>query len=427
MEKYLVIQLARFGDIIQTKRLMLSLLEEAEVYLLVDSKLLELAKIIYPQAKIYGIHIHNTDVNSMLEHNFELFKALKELNFDKVFPLNFSSFAQKINSLFAENVLQGYFRCGTFDRQSHWVKLAFRWMRDRKNTPLNLMDFWAYFASNPISAHRVNPIAKPQGFGLGVVVAGQNLRRSLSPKYYAKIIQVHYEKILQEYGKEQPLFLFGTKNEQKLAKEIISYLPAKYSNIQDLTAKTNILSLSEYVKNLNLLLTPDTGIAHLAAHFGVPVEAYYLASASCFETGPYGLGHKVWQAQCSCSPCNEHQKCIYEKNNNFDELPCHQPFFSQAFLIRLVNDKYIKSSLEKYPLNDLELYQSSFTEEQSDQNYYFGLNWLSSSDLTNNKRENMRKILQNYCIAVKGLDLKQEIVEMDFYQDNDWIFPKILP
>ncbi len=443
MAKYLVTQLARLGDIIQSKRLILSLKSEADLHLLVDNNLVELAKIIYPFAKIHGIYLHNVSCVSMFEHNLKLFKILKNENFDKIYPLNFSIFSQRINTLFDPEKLQGFSRNTTYDRHSLWVKMAFRWMKDRKNTPLNLMDYWAYFAEKPISAHLVNPIAKAKGNGLGVVVAGQNLRRSLTPKNYAKIIQIHYEKILQEYGNNQPLFLFGTKFEEKLAKEIINFLPTKFKNIQNLTGKTSLITLIDYIKDLNLLLSPDTGLAHLAAHFGVLVEAYYFSSANCFETGPYGIGHRVWQANCNCSPCNEQQKCIYNKNNDFSELPCHKPFHSQGFLMHLEPEKYIKSSLEKNPLVNLSLYHSSFLEDKSELNqlpkcdynyldeekYYFGLNWFDlvkqELEQINNRRENLRKILKNYCISNKNIPLEHSVLTDNFHQESDWIFPPL--
>jgi hypothetical protein len=61
---------------------------------------------------------------------------------------------------------------------------------------------------------------------------------------------------------------------------------------------------------LDTLITPDTGSMHLAAHLGVPVQATFLSSAWCFETGPYGLGHKVWQAVSDCLPCLESAECM---------------------------------------------------------------------------------------------------------------------
>ena len=61
MEKYLVIQLARFGDIIQSKRLLLALMLEGEVTLLIDNSLTNLAKLMYPTIRCIGINASNSD------------------------------------------------------------------------------------------------------------------------------------------------------------------------------------------------------------------------------------------------------------------------------------------------------------------------------------------------------------------------------
>ena len=64
---------------------------------------------------------------------------------------------------------------------------------------------------------------------------------------------------------------------------------------------------------------------HLAAHLGTPVEAFFLSSAWGWETGPYGSGHKVFQAVRECAPCMESQPCPYG-------VACLEPFRSRAFL-----------------------------------------------------------------------------------------------
>ena len=55
--------------------------------------------------------------------------------------------------------------------------MAFRWMAERRRSPLNLADFWASLAPVPISPALVNPPAVPGGKGLGIVLAGQVRRR----------------------------------------------------------------------------------------------------------------------------------------------------------------------------------------------------------------------------------------------------------
>ena len=58
----LVVQLARFGDLIQTRRLIRSLLAESPVHLLVDGGLTELARLLYPEVTVHGIPAHANGV-----------------------------------------------------------------------------------------------------------------------------------------------------------------------------------------------------------------------------------------------------------------------------------------------------------------------------------------------------------------------------
>lgn len=78
---------------------------------------------------------------------------------------------------------------------------------------------------------------------------------------------------------------------------------------RDMTGRTTYAELVDIVSGLDTLITPDTGTMHLAAHLGTPTQALFLSSAWCFETGPYGLGHKVWQALTDCTPCLETVEC----------------------------------------------------------------------------------------------------------------------
>jgi len=57
------------------------------------------------------------------------------------------------------------------------------------------------------------------------------------------------------------------------------------------------------------LITGDTGTMHLATAVGTMVVALFFGSAYCFETGPYGEGHIVIQADLPCAPCYQNIDC----------------------------------------------------------------------------------------------------------------------
>ena len=88
MKRYLVIQLARFGDIIQTARLIASLLREGEVHLCVDKTLVELAEAIYPKCIVHGIIAHYSGVQQVIRDNYRVFNELHFLEFTEIYNLN---------------------------------------------------------------------------------------------------------------------------------------------------------------------------------------------------------------------------------------------------------------------------------------------------------------------------------------------------
>lgn len=205
--------------------------------------------------------------------------------------------------------------------------MAFRWAKRRKATGLNLVDFWGFFAEKPVSPGEVNPIAMPKGGGVGVVMAGRMSRRSLPPEVLAMVTAA-----VMQGTRSQKIFLLGTAGERRAAKDLLDALPrGLHGKVENLVGKTSFSGLMDIVSGLDVLLTPDTGTMHLAAHLGTPVQAFFLSSAWCFETGPYGLGHRVWQAVADCIPCMEMQPCPHEQL-------CLSPFSGKDLLKHLAGN-----------------------------------------------------------------------------------------
>ncbi|MDY7001366.1 MAG: glycosyltransferase family 9 protein, partial [Thermodesulfobacteriota bacterium] len=340
--RYLVAQLARFGDLLQTKRLILSLLENGssdvqnEVHLVVDRSLSDLTKLIYPDVIVHGITAHGKatqDPAGLIQENMSAFAELREPAYDRVYNLNFSGLNFSLSTLFDPDIVLGYRMNAGQCLKGLWPELAMRWSRYRQFTGLNLMDFWGAFAPASIAPGEVNPIARSKGGGIGVVLGGRHLRRSLPVEVLSPIVGA----VFQGIGAKR-VTLLGTKAEQPMAKEIKATFPKKVLDLtHDLTGKTNFPELIEAVGGLDVLLTPDTGTMHLAAHLGTPVMAFFLSSAWCYETGPYGLGHRVWQAHPECAPCLETQPCE-------NDLACLEPFSHRDLL------RYLSGNAEfEYP------------------------------------------------------------------------------
>lgn len=416
MEKYLVIQAARFGDLIQSKRLIASLNTMGEVYLLIDKNLNDIAKVIYPYAQICSVDFHGSPQFFNIKNLTEVISFLKQLNFARIFNCNYSKLTSTLCRIFDKDKIVGYrpAHCAQDGiLRSGWARLAFRLASNRYLTSLNLVDFWGWFVKHPIEGNSINPSASPGGEGLGVVVSGREERRSLPADVLAQIIG-----LISNLSGCKYIKIFGSNNEIPKTRKILHLLPAKFHNkIQNFVGKTSLLTLEEELTDLDLLITPDTGIMHLAAHKGIPVFTFFLSSASCHETGPYGRGHTVFQANFPCSPCLESSKCNYS-------LQCLSPFKSPKFL-KLIADIYNgKNSLEQTPLEGMQCWTTAFD------NLGQNLVLLAGKDPVSAERKLVRGIIENFAgICVQNFEKSvlpyKKITELieKFIPESEWMLP----
>ncbi len=323
---FLVLQLARFGDIIQSKRLIKTLEQRGEVHICVDASLAALARLVYPSSVIHAMPAFHVNEKILWAEGLPVLQTLQDLRPDAVYNLNYSPLSRVITCLFEPETVHGYSMAHGQPLRDAWVGMAFRWMQNRRTSPFNLVDFWAHFTHNPLAPELVNQPASPRGETLGVVLAGQNARRSLEPAVLSPLIHALFNRL-----GHPPVLLFGSETEKKTARSLMDTLPpALYAHTTNLVGKTSFPELAQNLQNLRLLLSPDTGTAHLAAHLGVPVLGLFCSSASAFETGPYGLGHYALQVSRPCAPCVENRPCLYALPDA--DVPCKAPFKSGELL-----------------------------------------------------------------------------------------------
>ena len=324
-----VIQLARLGDLLQTRRLILSLAqygdagEPAPVHLLTDQSLTAFAEQAYPGVTVHGLPAHAGAVDPARVAGLcrEALSGLAAHDFSHVYNINHSPLSLALSAFFDPAQVVGHRLVRGQAHKDTVAAMALRWTKNRAQSAVNLMDYWAGFARMRISPRAVNPAATPKGAGLGVAVSGRNARRSPPPEQLARIVAVLAAS--QGYSR---ITLFGTAAEAASARAVAKHLPASLlPGVRDLTGKTGLLDLAGEVGGLDALLTPDTGLMHLAAGLGVPVTALFLSSAWCHETGPYGLGHTIWQAAPECAPCLEAKPCAHG-------LRCLAAFADPGFL-----------------------------------------------------------------------------------------------
>ncbi len=426
MKHFLIIQLARFGDLVQTKRLVQSIEERGQVHLCVDTSLGALASLLYPKAVVHTVpaHVQGTlSPQSLVALLFSTIQTLHQIDFSAVYNLNYTKLNASLVRAFAPEKVAGYsVRNGQFLRSS-WIQKAFKWTQNRTISPINLVDFWAYFAVKPCAPKVVNPKAMGGGKGIGVVLAGRESRRSLPPTMLAAVVRTYFE-ILAQKQQKYPVYLLGSTAEIPLARKLLRLLPSTMQgHVVDLCGKTSWADLCDAIQGLDMLISPDTGTMHLGAHFGVPVQAFFLSSAWCHETGPYGEGHGVWQSVYPCAPCLESAPCAIQSKCLED---FSQPSFYRALALHLqgkldTQDVEYRAALLPPTLT----YQTSHVD-------VLGSGWqvFLGKDSHAEKRLALRAVLAEYCacplqdahLCTSAEFIAQRLaMEQYFYEEAHWM------
>ncbi len=404
MKRALVVQLTRFGDLVQTKRLILTLAGRGlEVHLCIDRSLKYLAEVLYPKCIIHALIAHGTGIsgdgtNSTLPINYKIFQTLKDINFEYIYNLNFSPMNYMLGSLFDPAKIIGHKRVNGQPIRDPWIEFGFRIATERRNN-INIVDYWAALSPEMIPASEVNSRATPKGGGIGVVMAGRESRRSLPIEVLAPLILA-----ARSVNKNKKIVLLGSNSEKDTGEKLLAKFPPSIAkNIENLAGKTGWKDLANTVSNLDLLMTPDTGTMHLSAHLGTPVLGFFLSSAWCFETGPYGEGHTIIQAGFDCSPCVESQPC-------YNDLKCLKPFKEQSMA------RFIATRKPDHLPQGLSVFESTCD--------FLGTQYVlkAGQDITSERRTQLRNFIGCH---LGMLDIGEygpfpELAEK-FYKEKDWI------
>ncbi|HXC66091.1 MAG TPA: glycosyltransferase family 9 protein [Nitrospiraceae bacterium] len=110
-------------------------------------------------------------------------------------------------------------------------------------------------------------------------------------------VWIEWISALLSHNRPSSVVLVGSERDQSTALAIQDGLsPIVAGCLWDATGRTTLPQLAALLKRCHWVVGADTGPLHLAAAVGTPVMGFYFSRARIHETGPYGRGHWVWQA-----------------------------------------------------------------------------------------------------------------------------------
>ncbi|MDO9541645.1 MAG: glycosyltransferase family 9 protein, partial [Kiritimatiellia bacterium] len=107
------------------------------------------------------------------------------------------------------------------------------------------------------------------------------------------------------------IYIIGAPGEHSLSAEMEKALSGRVVN---LAGKTTLPQLAGLLREMNLVITNDSGPMHLAAAMGTPVLAMYGPSDPVRTGPPPGLRSRVLRGKLKCQPCFS-ARCRFRDNS----------------------------------------------------------------------------------------------------------------
>jgi len=343
MPRSLIIQLARLGDLIQSLPAISSLhlyFPDQPLDLLCAALLVPLGQLFPGIQRVYPWdgerwHALATTFNSI--DIIEIDAAGRYLS-----DCDFSSYAMAYNlnnhprSILAAHLLSAHV-VGAGDQGPlkttlpPWVEYLQKVARERGNNRIHLAD--AFCGLSGVKPPGVVPTIQACDSGLpadlaqivndsslvriGIVLGAGDIDRRVPLATWRRLIEACVDHLPHCL-----CVLIGGAGEREAALVLEDQLSPLYlSRILNCVGRTTLPQLAHVFNRCQWVIGSDTGPLHLGVACGARAIGWYFSRARVHETGPYGVGHNVWQ----------HRKSVIFKNTEAQglgrrqELPCSWP------------------------------------------------------------------------------------------------------
>jgi len=330
-QEILLVNLTRMGDLIQTTPVMEGLKRAhpgARITLLVSAEFREICKDLPFIDRLFAFD--KTGFRKMLrgeEHTLvECYRRLEsfvdgvnDVEYDLAINFTPSGESALLTSLFRARETRGVTAGADGARviRHPWQRYFMNVIPSRRYNPFHLCDMMIKAAGVPPAGRglrlsvseeegrKCRALLRERGVGDDALLIGFQLGASHDLKTWpAASFARLADRLAERLGAR--VLLTGSKAEEGLGAAFESAAASKAVN---LIGKTDLRGAAALLKRCALLVTNDTGPLHIATAVGTPAIDLSLGHVCFRETGPYGEGHYVIEADAPCGPCGFHVRC----------------------------------------------------------------------------------------------------------------------
>ena len=121
----------------------------------------------------------------------------------------------------------------------------------------------------------------------------------------------NWAELIRTFSDKANIVITASSGDIALTSEIISLSGKK---VLDLTGKTNLKELREVLSRADIVVSPDSGSAHISWAVQKPKVVTLFFSTSKNRTAPFGEGYFSVQSKEPCSPCMK-RKCSFKTDS----------------------------------------------------------------------------------------------------------------
>jgi ADP-heptose:LPS heptosyltransferase len=334
-KSFLIVQLTRIGDIIQTyiacKRLKAI---HPEISLDIVTRKTFSSGLNFLLSEVFD-NIYELDFPTMCDGasgHQELFKSmegfLSEINQSSPYDVALN-FTYSPSSNFLLSLIDARHVLGPQRTQSnhiaikdYWSQFVYSNILECDLSPFNLIDIYCNILGVPTINRLTEDLPNKEHKKSKTIIIhpfASSPRKQWKASKWTEIIF----KICGEF-KDYTVNIVGTGKEREVAEHIIKDpILQKYSKrLQNLAGKTNIEELKVSLEKASHFIGHDSMVAHLASITKTPTLIVSLGSVRPIETAPYQTGAIILSPRTDCFPCKPDEKCSF--------FQCHADVSYQA-------------------------------------------------------------------------------------------------
>ena len=331
VEKILIVNLTRFGDLLQTSPAIAALKRrypDAHLTLMAEKNFADVCDGIPGIDRVYRVELDRLG-NRILEGGGALLDAyrtiehvvaeLREERFD--LALNFSS--SRMSAVFMGLLgiadVRGWSMTpdGLRVIRHPWARLFATMCLHRRYATFNLVDYYCAMTGGLADTRRLAYVVAPEATAKAAAVLAD---LGIGPDQRIVAMQLGASRAIRQWPEGSfaalgrtlaaqgfRVVVIGGGGDRPLGDRVVAEIGAAAVNT---CGATGVGELGAVLQRSAALVTGDTGPMHMAVAVGTPVVGLFFGPASPFDTGPYAADHVVVQTGAPCAPCDHNVTCL---------------------------------------------------------------------------------------------------------------------